>query len=317
MDKPDPHDAIERASALRKRLAEERARRVAEKLPAQSRDPSTLPLAHGILSENDASELHALKALIEANVGLNCEGYKEKCLRRRIAVRMRARGLHTYGSYAELLATDAGEYQLLLDAVTINVSKFFRNIEVWHSIRDMVIPWLFERDEPEIHLWSAGCAGGEEPYTLAMMILEHAARRGEDPARFIIHATDVDKGALAIARRGEYGPFAMTETPDEMRNQYFEAVGGLWRVRDEVRALVRFAELDLIKAEYPQNLHLILCRNVIIYFERVVQEDLFRRFNSALVPGGFLVLGKVEALFGTSAVGYRTLSSRERIFRRA
>lgn len=291
----------------------QRVRRVLQALPAVQ---SSLPLASGELSAEDAAELSALKRLIAERVGLDCAGYKERCLRRRIAVRMRARGLHRYREYARLLEHDAAEAERLLDAVMINVSKFFRNTEVWDAIRTHVVPWLFEADAPVVRLWSAGCAAGEEPYSLAILLHEYAAQHDLPLDRFEILGTDVDQGALATARRGEYGTYALTETGDDVRDRWFEQEGGTFRVRPEVRALVRFEPLDLLQDPFPAGLHLVICRNVIIYFERDVQDRLFQRFADALVPSGFLVLGKVETLFGANAAGFSVTANRERIFRR-
>jgi chemotaxis protein methyltransferase CheR len=182
----------------------------------------------------------------------------------------------------------------------------------------MVVPWLFELTVPKVRIWSAGCAGGEEPYSLAIALREHAEPRGVDLNRFEILATDVDRSALAVAARAEYGSFSLTETSQPVRDRWFDAVSATaWRVRPEVRAMVRFDTIDLINDPLPSDVHLIFCRNVIIYFERAVQERLFRRFNAALAPGGFLVLGKVETLFGAAAAGYRSIANRERIFRKA
>ncbi|MGH7444382.1 MAG: CheR family methyltransferase [Longimicrobiales bacterium] len=296
---------------------EERHQRVSRALQALPEVISSLPLANGELSEADAGELRDLKRLIAQRVGLDCAGYKERCLRRRIAVRMRARGLHRYRDYAALLASDPAEGARLLDAVMINVSKFFRNNEVWTAIRETVMPWLFELDAPAVRLWSAGCASGEEPYSLAILLHEYAHTHGHSLDRFEILGTDVDQGALAAARRAEYGPYALTETSDAARARWFEEDGSVVRVRSEVTSLVRFESLDLIQDTYPGDMHLIICRNVIIYFERDVQERLFQRFREALAPSGFLVLGKVETLFGATGAGYQTIANRERIFRRA
>lgn len=272
----------------------------------------SLPLAYGELSAEDAAELQQLKRLVQHRLGLYCEGYKEPCLRRRIAVRMRARGLHRYSDYAALLERDHDEYHRLLDAVTINVSKFFRNNEVWHTIRTRVLPALFDLDVPQVRIWSAGCAGGEEPYTLAMLLVEHAEAHGRtsDLERFDILGTDIDPRVLGTAVRGEYSDFSFSEIPAYARERYFDEN----RVRDEIRSMVRFERLDLLKPEYPRDLHLIVCRNVIIYFARAVQHQLFGWFHEALVPGGFLVMGKVETLFGAAAPLFRPIASRERIF---
>lgn len=271
-----------------------------------------LPLARGDLSEQDAAELRALKQLVHRRIGLDFDGYKEPCLRRRIAVRMRARSLHSYAAYADLLERDPDECQRLLDAVTINVSKFFRNNEVWDAIREHVLPSLFALDVPRVRLWSAGCAGGEEAYTAAMLLIEYARANGltGELKRFEILGTDLDRDSLATAVRGEYTEFAFTEIPAWARERFF--VGN--RVRDEVRELVRFDRLNLLDDPYPKHRHLILCRNVIIYFARAVQVQLFERFHEALSPGGFLVLGKVETLFGAGLPLFHSVASRERIF---
>ena len=274
-----------------------------------------LPLAHGELDAEDARELQELKAQIRIASGFLCEGYKEKCLRRRIAVRMRARGVHRYGDYAGLLSEDADEYVRLLAAVTINVSKFFRNAEVWETLRAVVMPALFASPDREIRIWSAGSAGGEEAYSLAMLVLEHAQHAGDAraAARFRIVGTDIDSQILEIARRGEYPELAFAETPPEMRERWFTGPRKA-TVRDEVRALVSFEKGDLLQDALAAGYHLILCRNVVIYFERAVQERLFARFADALAPGGFLLLGKVETLFGAGAPRFRALANAERLF---
>jgi chemotaxis protein methyltransferase CheR len=275
-----------------------------------------LPLAHGDLNESDAAELLALKQQIQASVGFFCEGYKERCLRRRIAVRMRARAVHTYGQYAALLRTDAGEYERLVDALTINVSKFYRNPEVWEMLSRRILPELCALPDRVIRVWSAGTASGEEAYSASIMVQEYAAEHGEDASRFEILGTDIDRESLAYAERAEYTDFAMTDIDTALTERWFDR-NGLYRLRPQARQNVRFDTLDLIRDPFPSQQHLIFCRNVIIYFERAVQEDLFARFHEALVPGGVLVLGKVEALFGSPAGMFHSLANRQRIFRRS
>ena len=275
-----------------------------------------LPLAQGELDEVSAAELHELKEQIIAAVGFECGSYKEKCLRRRIAVRMRARGVHGYGEYAALLRGDEAEYARLLDTLTINVSKFYRNPEVWETLERTVLPPLYALESARLQVWSAGCAGGEEPYSINMLLRDHARAHGHDPEKHRILATDVDRTVLGFARKAEYGSFAMTDIPDDVRDRWFD-VDTQFRLRPEARRNVRFAAHDLLRDPYPQRQHLIFCRNVIIYFERPLQEALFRRFHDALLPGGFLVLGKVEALFGGASGLFRTVAARQRIFRRS
>jgi chemotaxis protein methyltransferase CheR len=283
---------------------------------APERKPAALQgLSRGELSPRDAAELRALKRQIEDRTGLRCDGYKERCLRRRIAVRMRARDVHGYADYGALLDQDPAEYHRLLDAVTINVSKFFRNAEAWELLRTLVVPQLVALRTRPVRLWSAGAAAGEEAYSLAILLLEHAEQHGTDLSGFEIVGTDVDRTTLEAARRGEYTEFALLETPRAVRERWFEGEK-LLRLRPEVRRMVQFQELDLIRDPYPQQQHLVLCRNVVIYFERDVQESVFRRLHESLVPGGWLLLGKVEALFGPTLRSFTTVASRERLFRK-
>jgi chemotaxis protein methyltransferase CheR len=275
---------------------------------------SALPLSQGDLTEEQAAQLKALKVQVRNAVGFACESYKERCLRRRIAVRMRACGVHTYDDYAQLLTEDPAEYERLVDALTINVSKFFRNPEVWEVVRQRVMPQLYALSDDHIRVWSAGTASGEEAYTIGMLAHDYAADNGiEDRVRVL--ATDIDRESLAYARRGEYTDFAMTDIDPAVRTRWFDH-HGVYRLRPAARRHVTFDTLDLIRDGFPTGQHLIFCRNVIIYFERAVQEELFRRFHEALIPGGFLVLGKVEALFGTASGMFQPVANRERVFRR-
>jgi chemotaxis protein methyltransferase CheR len=277
---------------------------------------ATLPLAHGELDADDAAELSLLKIQIERHAHFHCAGYKEKCLRRRIAVRMRARAVHRYADYARLLDSDPIEYERLVDALTVNVSKFFRNPEVWQVIDEQVLPQLYGSTVPTIRAWSAGSAGGEEAYTLSILAREYAARHGQPNDRLRVLGTDIDRQVLAAAKRGQYTDFAMTDIDAEVRDRWFDH-DGTYQLHQAAREGVQFAMHDLMRDPFPRGQHLILCRNVIIYFERSVQEQLFRRFHEALAAGGYLVLGKVEALFGAAAGLFEPVVNRQRVFRKS
>lgn len=283
--------------------------------PPRPIPPPPLPLAHGDLSDEDAAELRALKQQIQATAGFFCEGYKEKCLRRRLAVRMRACGVHGYAQYAALLRDQPAEYEKLVDTLTINVSKFYRNPEVWELLSRRLIPELYEREDPVINIWSAGTASGEEAYSASILLQEYGREHDLSTDRFRVLGTDIDRDSLAYAARAEYTDFAMTDIDPDLRDRWFDH-DGIYRLRPAARTNVRFETLDLIRDDFPQQQHLIFCRNVIIYFERAIQERLFARFHESLVPGGFMVLGKVEALFGAPTGMFETVASRQRVFRR-
>lgn len=268
-------------------------------------------------SEEAEREFRALTDKISREREFRCSSYKDRCLRRRIAVRMRARSVDSYAAYMRLLDHDAREYERLLDALTINVTKLFRNWDVFDAVARRVVPAVWERPD-ELKVWSAGCASGEEAYSLAVLFHRHAAARNESHAlsRLTIHATDIDRACLDAAARGQYAEPAFADTPADIRQCYF---GGEGRdtVLPVVRRLVRFARRDLLLEPPPDTgFHLIVCRNVIIYFDRGTQEALFERFFDALAPGGFLVLGKVETLLGPARARFGAVLPRERIFQR-
>ena len=264
-------------------------------------------------------EFEELTRKISRDRGFACASYKEKCLRRRIAVRMRARGVHTYADYSRLLDSDSGEYDRLLDALTINVTKLFRNWSVYEAIAERVIPALWDADAQPIHVWSAGCSSGEEPYSLAILFHRYAALHGQLRAieRVQVVGTDIDRASLVSAERGQFNEGSFDETPADLRSQYFSAKAP-FTVAPAVRASVRFRRLDLLDEwpPHPSGYQLITCRNVLIYFDRDTQERLLARFHSALAPNGLLVLGKVETLLGPVRSQFAAVDARERIFRR-
>lgn len=253
-------------------------------------------------SSQDARAFQALTQKISEARGVSCDSYKDKCLRRRIAVRMRARGVHTYDDYSRLLDQDPREYQALLDALTINVTKFYRNPETWNALR----PHLRRVAAPGsvLRVWSAGCASGEEPYTIAVLLAELGAAG-------IIDATDVDRVSLERTSAAVYPDSAFTEMPADLKRRYFTGGSPLAAIRDTVRVRPH----DLLREPPPHPPYdLIVCRNVVIYFERQAQERLFATFVDALVPGGVLLLGKVETLLGPARDRLKLEDPRERIY---
>lgn len=258
----------------------------------------------------DERGFQALTEKVSRERGISCESYKEKCLKRRIAVRMRARGVHTYADYARLLDRDAGEYQQLFDALTINVTKFFRNAETWEALRPYLAKlWAARRGSGSLRAWSAGCASGEEPYTIAVLLAE--ALGDAALGRSSIDATDIDRLSLERTREAQYPDTAFTEMPAQLKRRYF--VDG--RPVPRIRELLRILTHDLTRDPPPRPPYdLIVCRNVVIYFERTAQERLFQVFVRALTPGGVLVLGKVETLFGPAREQLTLVDPRERIY---
>ncbi len=264
------------------------------------------------------ADFRALTTKIARERGFGCASYKERCLRRRIAVRMRARGVHTFADYSRILDADAAEYERLIDALTINVTKLFRNWDVYAAMARHVMPALWSAGASPIRVWSAGCSSGDEAYSLAVLFHHHAEQTGGVDAigRVQILGTDIDRGSLEAAERAEFTEADFADTPRDLRARYFSG-GPPYRLDDDIRRLVRFEYRDLLSQRSPPGRHqLIVCRNVLIYFDRETQERLFQSFHDALAPGGFLVLGKVETLLGAMRSRFTVVDTRERIFQR-
>jgi chemotaxis protein methyltransferase CheR len=264
-----------------------------------------------VSSPQDERGFVALTQKISRTRGVSCESYKDKCLKRRLAVRMRARGVHTYDDYSRLLDEDAHEYEQLLDALTINVTKFYRNAETWHALSPYLAA-LWSARRGRLKVWSAGCASGEEPYTIAVLLAEIAGTDSLQHA--FVDATDVDRQSLERTRQASYPDGAFTEMPAALKRRYFTAEP-LRQPVPAVRALVQVLAHDLMREPPPHAPYdLVVCRNVVIYFERQAQERLFQVFVDALAPGGVLLLGKVETLFGPARERLTLVDPRERIY---
>jgi chemotaxis methyl-accepting protein methylase len=268
----------------------------------------------------DDAGFEALTQRISESQGLALHAYKQKCLRRRIAVRMRACGVHTYQDYQEVLERQPDEYQHLKDSLTINVTKFYRNASTWDRLAESVLPTVFLEREGVVRVWSAGCASGEEPYTLAMIFADLADRldRRSWLSRVTIDATDIDRECLLRAERARYRPGAFEEAPAHYRDEYCQPVEDELEVVPRIRDLVHVSRLDLMR-ETPRRsgYDLVVCRNVVIYFDRPNQERLYHAFADVLPADGVLVLGKVETLMGPVQKRFTLLDVRERIYRRA
>jgi chemotaxis methyl-accepting protein methylase len=231
---------------------------------------------------------------------------------------MRARGVHTYHDYARILDTDCGEYDRLIDALTINVTKLFRNWDAYASLAANVVPVLWRQETARIDVWSAGCSTGDEAYSLAILFHRHAAVNGmlSQLERVRVIGTDIDRQCLGAAARGHFEQSDFADTPDELRHRYFNAVPP-YSVAPAIRRMTRFESRDLLRDGPPDgSFDLIACRNVLIYFDRETQERLFESFYRVLKPSGFLMLGKVETLFGNARSCFAPVDARERIFRR-
>lgn len=262
-------------------------------------------------------ELLALADRILEDSGFDIRQYKERPLKRRLAVRLRSCKINSYGQYAELLKADPGEYPKLFDALTINVTKFYRNPETYQAVAERVLPIITEGWEQKapLQFWSAGCSSGEEPYSLAIMWTEFKRSRGLT-GQALVYATDIDRLSLEKAQAGVYEWGSLDEMPRELVERHFNKEGARFSVCPEVKKLVKFHKAELLEPSPFRQVDMVFCRNVLIYFNRASQEKVFRHFLQSLKPGGFLVLGKVETMIGQPKESFAAFDTKERIYQR-
>ena len=245
-------------------------------------------------------QLVALLAEVRAHHGIDFTGYRRPTILRRLQRRMVVTKSPRLEDYQGYLKRHPEEYQRLVNSFLIKVTEFFRDPEFFQALRDQVLPELIAlargRDK-QLRLWSAGCATGEEAYSLAILVAEAL---GPELGEFTIRlfATDLDEQAVAFARQGVYPAAALAGVPEEMRSRYFTQVdgaGGTYEVKKVIRNLVTCGEHDLgIRPPFP-HIDLVLCRNVLIYFTPAMQQRALALFAYALRPGGYLLLGKAES----------------------
>jgi chemotaxis protein methyltransferase CheR len=254
-----------------------------------------------------------LKKNLQEKVNVNFSGYRDEYLKRRINIRLRATNTNTFGRYLQYLAKNPDEYNVLLNEITVNYTTFMRDSDVYHYLEYQVLPKLFQKSP--VRIWSAGCASGEEPYSLA--ILTHKIL-GEKLAshNVTIYASDIDKDALSKAAKGEYQEKQVQGVNGLLVDNYFNKENGVYKIKNHIKQLVHFEEFDLMKPAVHTNLDLILCRNVMIYFSREGQQRVHMNFYNALRDGGYFVSGKAEILSGEPAAKFMSIDVKARVYQR-
>lgn len=235
--------------------------------------------------------------------GINLTCYKRPQMERRIKSYMQSQGFHSYQEYLNALRVNPEQLDKFMNRLTINVSEFYRNPGQWKIMRSRIMPEILKKN-PHPKVWSAGCATGEEPYTLAILMREIIS--GFFPR---ILATDIDENALTKAGEGRYPERAIANLSPETVKNYFTKTGDFYEIKDELKKSVNFRKHDLLKDPFETNFDLILCRNVVIYFTDEAKELLYERFCGALKPGGILFTGSTEQLFQTQQLGMETVAS--------
>src|SRR5436305_497840 len=268
------------------------------------------------MAVDESPGFEALLEYLKQSRGFDFTGYKRPSLQRRVDRHMHATGIEGYDAYLEYLELHPDEFTALFNAILINVTGFFRDMSTWVYLRNDVLPGLLEQLQPDqpFRVWVAGCASGEEAYTVAMILADLMGEH-EFTRRVKIYGTDVDEEALALARAAVYDERQMGGVPEDFRKRFFEPVDDALSFRSDLRRSIIFGRIDVLRDAPISRLSLLTCRNTLMYFNADIQAQVIERFSFALNDGGVLLLGKAETLLKDTEF-FEPLDGKRRAYRR-
>lgn len=245
--------------------------------------------------EESTTEFNLLKRYVEQLLKIQCSNYKEDYIKRRFLSRMRSTNSTTYADYLRYLKTHPEENEPLRNALTINVTEFFRDKEVFDEIKNTVLPAIFQQRK-RVSIWCAGSSTGEEPYSLAIILYDILSSH-KDLSGTII-ATDIDEVVLAKAKAGIFEEKSISKLSTlQVQRHFTKRPDGTYEAKQHLKDLLRFRPHDLMSGVPPARyVDLITCRNVTIYFNEKQKDDLAQMFHSALITDGYYIMGKTEYL---------------------
>ena len=252
--------------------------------------------------------------------GFNSSYYRDSYVNRRIEIRMKKSARKTPCEYLNFLKDSREELQELVDCLGVNVTSFFRDKKPFDVMKKLVFPVIAEYAAKNggnpVKIWSAACATGEEPYSIAISAVESVGLEIKSGLKVQITATDIDEKALLAAAKGEYTFKNMGGMDEKLIKRYFKHIGDKYVVNEKIKNMVAFSKLDIISGIQQDHFDLISCRNMLIYINMGLQKELFEKFHSALNPDGFLIIGKTEVLpFGMHR-NFKTIDAGERIYQK-
>jgi two-component system CheB/CheR fusion protein len=267
-------------------------------------------------SDTPTGDFEAVLSYLKEARGFDFTGYKRASLARRVCRRMSTVGIPDYAEYIDHLQVNSEEFNALFNTILINVTSFFRDSDAWEYLRTEIVPAMLAERSPRdsVRIWSAGCASGEEAYSLAMVFAE-ALGVERFRQRVKIYATDVDEEALAQARLATYPEAAMETVPPELVSRYFERQGNQYVFRKDLRRSVIFGRNDLVQDAPISRIDLLVCRNTLMYFNAETQAKILSRLHFALAMRGLLFLGKAEMLLSHTRI-FDPVDLKRRLFRK-
>lgn len=248
-------------------------------------------------------DLEQFKDWVLKYFGINLFAYKSNQLHRRILSLMSRIGISSIDDYVKLLKNDYAQRQKFLDFITINVTEFFRNPELFKELEREIEIYVKEKNQnPKV--WSAACSIGAEPYSLA--IIFHNLKNVSKPS---IIATDIDTTILERAKKGEYTLSEMKNVEKKYIDRYFKLAGDKYLIDTSIKNMVTFKKHDLILQDYEKNFDLIVCRNVVIYFNQDIKEKIYQKFSNSLKKDGLLFVGATESIYNYRDYGFEKAST--------
>lgn len=230
--------------------------------------------------------------------------YKEAQMKRRIDALISKEKFDGYEDFVAALKKDKAKLSEFIEYMTINVSEFYRNPEQWEIMTKRIIPDLINKFGTDLKIWSAACSTGDEPYSLVMALSEFIPLN-----KIHITATDISEEVIGKAKIGLYSDKSIANVPAKYKKEYFTQNGPFFQISDKIKNQVTFKHLNLLDDAFLKGQHLIVCRNVLIYFTEDAKDTIFRKYYDSLADGGVLFIGSTEQILKYKEMGYKRLDS--------
>lgn len=251
-----------------------------------------------------AYDYESFKKDVYRLTNINLTLYKERQMKRRIESLMNRNGYYDFKAYFSALEKDDSLRRSFVSYLTINVSEFYRNPKQWEVFENEMIPYMKREYGNQIHIWSAACSTGDEPYTIAMLLAKYFPLN-----QIRIYATDIDEDVLKIAKEGFYSTRSLQGLPKELLSKHFTKKENGYQINNDIKRCVEFRKHNLLEDKYPTGMHMIVCRNVVIYFTDEAKDEVYKNFHSSLVKKGVLFIGNTEQIIHAKEIGFAATDS--------
>lgn len=235
---------------------------------------------------------------------IDLSAYKEKQMKRRIDTLIAKNSIVGYDKYIAFIKANEAKFEEFVTYLTINVSEFYRNPDQWQVMEKEIIPELIENFGKNLRIWSAACSTGDEPYSLVMALSRHIPLE-----QIKVYATDLDKQVISKAKTGLYVEKSIANVPEDLKKKYFTKVGLSYQISEDIKKRVEFSQHNLLKDSYKDGWHMIICRNVLIYFTEEAKDEIFIKFQKSLAKKGVLFIGSTEQIINYKDIGYNRKNS--------